>query len=526
MSKSQIKNKQSEQIINQKIDQRVKSTNKKTTITLESGKNATTMQGGLEVPIMFKEVLAGEYIKEWNIQNITRLLTPLVPTMDRLYLTIKAFFVPHTRVWEDAEKILAGKGDYDMLDDTLVTLLPHTSVNENMTKNFYFKNTLAHRYGIPYNSSATYINLLLPRGYRAIENDFLRIKEYEPKKTEWNSNNAVVQEQNALNIVTTADEIPSESYDKYMLAPAKARDGYLTNLKKNMSTNDNSDYNYAENPEDIWSHLDWENRYKDEKQRIDNAEKNDWDIIAEMGGTSPVYADRVQLLGVLDYELNYQQITQSSPEINDSSPLGTTGSFSYTNANGRLFSHKEFKQPGFIHILANINIDQKLENGIPKELLKRNVNDLYRPGLAKKELQHLDRKEINSASSAGFVAYQPAWAEYKRLPSFATGEMQSERLNKENGTTTGGVTNSQWHNMIHTTNGYIDQNYLRPVEYVNKILARNNILNLDWAEGIVDHVHIYFKDDPVMNMSEHIVKTALPILSSDLHQTEKAEKET
>ena len=136
-------------------------------------------------------------------------------------------------------------------------------------------------------------------------------------------------------------------------------------------------------------------RYENAKKRADNANKNDWDIIAEMGGTSPVVADRVQLLGEIDYEMNYQQITQTSPAFDNSGPLGTTGSFSYTKASGTLFEHKQFQQAGFIHITMFINIEKSYEAQVNKELLKASTEDFYRPGLSKKEIQTIQVAAIS-----------------------------------------------------------------------------------------------------------------------------------
>lgn len=532
MKNTQIGNKDSKQIINQKLEQHVLNSKAKTKITLEKGKSATTFQGGMEVPIMFKEILPGEYIHEWNIQNITRILTPLVPTLDRIYLTIKAFFVPHTRVWKEAEKKLAGKIDADQQSTLEEANLPFATINNATTKHSYFKTHLANKYGVPNHSSTTNINLLLLRGYRAIENDFLRVKEYEPSKIEWNETHATETENKALNWCDyeSMPEAPENIANYgYMLAPAKARKSYLTNIKKNMyDTESHYDFLNQENPNELYRHLDWQTQFNDQKQRAANAEKNDWDIIAEMGGTSPVINDRVQLLGVMDYELNYQQITQSAPEIDGSSPLGTTGSFSYTKVNGTLFSHKEFKQHGYIHILINLNVDSKVDGGIPKELLKIDINDIYRPGLAEKEEQILIDKELSAKyGSSKMIAFQPPWAEYKRLPTIISGEMQNTTLLNDPITNTPNISNSQWHNLIESDFSIINMHWLRPAYYVNKVLERNNILQqVSQEENNPARIYfnIHFHEDPIINMGEHQVITSLPIKSQDINQIDKAEE--
>lgn len=518
----------SKPIINKSIEQSVISADKKTTITLEAGKHAITMQAGLEYPIMFKEVLAGEYIDSWNIENIIRVLTPLTPTMDKVYVTLKAFFVPHTRVWKEAERALAGKHDIDQK----ITTLPSVTLNKVVTENFFYRTHLLNYYGVSNKISAnTRINILPLRGYRAIQNDYLRNKEYTNKLIEWNETTPVAGEIAAVNYITHTTNTPSTNLNAYYLARARARKSYLNNIKKDIMTNDNDMTDYqAPNGADaqiIYAHLDWQTQYNDLKQRIDNAQKTDAEIIAEMGGAQKVINDRVQLLGMIDYELNYQQITQSAPEIDNSSPLGTTGSFSYTKAQGNIFNHKHFNQHGYIHILANINIDLMVENGIPKEILKSTVDQIYRPGLAEIETQILQSNEIAAGSGSQLAAFQPAWAEYKRLPTIVASEMQTIKLNNSTDNLVS-VSNSQWHNVIPFGNGSFvyAEDLTNPAYYSNLVLARNNILTLNFTPLLpaYHNFNIYFENDPAMSMGLHKVKVSLPIKSSALNSIQKAEE--
>ncbi len=151
-------------------------------------------------------------------------------------------------------------------------------------------------------------------------------------------------------------------------------------------------------------------------------------------------------------------------------------------------------------------------------MLKTYVDDIYRPGLAKKEYQLLMKQEIsNNPSNTGSAAYQPAWAEYKRLPSWCSGQMQTKTLD----IIAGGddqyqaVSNSHWHNFKPPRNITISDNYFRPANDISKVFARNNILDpidtLGWAV------------EPFLNMSEHRVKTQLPIEEEALTQNTKAE---
>lgn len=518
MPKSQIKDTSFGQIQNNNLDMHVKNPQRKATFELERGKSVSSIQPGFEYPIMFKEVLAGETIETWKIDNITRLITPLVPTLDNVYVTIKAFFVPHTRVWVDAEKVLANKYS-DHYGDLNKTLPSYTIPYINTTKSLY-RDTLVARYGMANGAGHTKMNVLLPRGYRAIMNDFIRNKEYEAPKVEWNTTSISVNEQNSLKAYDdTTGSIWSTSY---YVEPSQTRKGYLTNIFSTLDLNPSYlvtdpavEYDYL--------HLDWEQNFRENKQRLANANKNDWDIIAEMGGTAPVRADRVEFLGKLDYELNYQQITQSAPTIDNSSPLGTTGSFSYTRADGTIFSHKHFQQHGFIHILLTVQTDKGYEEATPKELLKTSIDEIYRPALAKKETQLMYAAEVcnnSDISNNQTIAFQPPWAEYKRLPKLVTGSMRSLKLDKIDPLEPDQYSYSQWHNFpsMQGSEPTISGDYFRPFLDVNKVIERNNILIQEASD-----ISRYYNPEYFMVMNVHNVSVSSPIQADTFNDVEIAD---
>ncbi|MEM0174371.1 MAG: major capsid protein [Sulfolobaceae archaeon] len=527
MSK-QIKGLEKGTIQNNNLEQFTYSGKEKTTIKLEPGKSAITMQGNELIPIMWKEILAGEYIKEWKIDNLTRIITPLVPTMDKVFIRISAFFVPNTRVWKDAEKAQAAKYDLDFENGKTPKTIPMIDIAPNVTQKDFYKFMLLQKYGIPNNLKNTInINVLPLRGYQAIYNDYIRNKDYEPALPEWNDTIVSGTEKSRIRTPFDSASGDLDYRDGYLVRNGQTRKNYWTNIKRTVAgsaANENLNDEILNQTDNLFEHLDWETKFQELRQRADNANRNDWDIIAEMGGTAPVKTDRVEYLGDIEYELNYQQITQSAPVIDNSTPLGTTGSFSYTRANGTLFRHKEFKQNGYIHVLIQLNMDKYYESGVPRELLKINIDDIYRPGLAKTEYDIIYGAEISANGNVAVnindpIAYKPKWSEYKRLPILCSGEMQSETL-----TPTGArpqpISNSQWHNMLPSYSRVaIMPEYFNNGEEINQVLARNNVMQLQyWG----DDYEFRFIDDPVMNMSEHTVIAALPIEQSTLGSKEKA----
>lgn len=517
---TQIKGANYGQIENNNLDEHVLSPQTKNTITLESGKNAMSLKGGFEYPVMVMEVLPGTYIKDYKIDSITRLITPKVPSLDKIFVTWKAFFVPHTRVWKNAEKYFAGKYEsgYDY-DQSGSQTIPYYTLPVTFTQNTPFRDTLAARYGLPNYSADTRINALILRGYRAIENDFLRNKEYELAKVEYDTDTVTSQEEDLIEAYNLANG--NLINGGYMVAPAQTRKGYLTNIKKQLT----ADYTEMDNFSGYLEaplHLDWQTRFQDIKQRTENANKNDWDIIAELFGTEPVTADRIVKLGEVDYEMNYQQITQSAPEYDGSSPLGTTGAFSYTRADGTLFGHVNFKQHGYIHILLSVQIEKGYEESTPKELLKIYIDEFYRPALAKKEYQLMRSAEIANANGVTVgetCAFQPPWAEYKRLPRLVTGDMRTQKLTKL-GTIIEPESTSQWHNSPSTTlEKIVDGTFFRPYDDVISVLNRNNILLLD------DSSDWYNTPDVILNMSEHKTTISSPVQADTINGIDGVKKQ-
>lgn len=342
MKNTQLQGQGPKQIQNDNLQQEVLNSRVKTSKQLEPGISAISMKPGMLYPINYMEILPGTTIEELSIDNITRMLTPLVPTLDRVYIRISAFFVPHTRVWKNAEKYLARKAEAGKGIQTKE--LPAYEDMSTLNEDIRWRDNLLARYGASNKSNEQkWYNVLLPRGYKAIINDYVRNKEYEPAMLEFDTDEVGATE--ALHLENYMDDPFS---DNYWVKPCQSRKSYYNNIKKSIQETT------ITSPNSLVEHLDWQTRFIEQKQNIANANKNDWDIIAEMGGTQPVINDRTQYIGDVEYELNYQQITQASATTDNTSPLGTTGSFSYSRANGTLLRFKEFKQHGFLHFMLQL----------------------------------------------------------------------------------------------------------------------------------------------------------------------------
>ena len=72
----------------------------------------TTFDAGKLVPIFIDEVLPGDTF-EMSMAHVSRLITPLVPTMDNVDLEFFAFFVPNRLVWENWAELMGENRDDD-----------------------------------------------------------------------------------------------------------------------------------------------------------------------------------------------------------------------------------------------------------------------------------------------------------------------------------------------------------------------------------------------------------------------------
>ncbi len=65
----------------------------------------TTFDSGLLIPVHLQEIIPGDSFKT-QMHALTRLATPLHPTMDNLYLESFFFFVPNRLIWDNWQKFM------------------------------------------------------------------------------------------------------------------------------------------------------------------------------------------------------------------------------------------------------------------------------------------------------------------------------------------------------------------------------------------------------------------------------------
>lgn len=507
-------------------------------ITLEGGKSIATYDGGDLQPIMFKVVNAGEKIKKWDIESLTRILAPKVPTTDALKVTFKAGFVPMTRMVHDYDKLKANKAE---IGESLETSLPTFTVDTNavgtnipIQQHETWKTRVASFFLPNYVARNIPASVIPIRAYEEFYNAFCRNKMYQPAMPRFIEQHVTQEEKNWI-----LGNIGDITYGYGAIKKDQARNNYYTNIKNKLQdsnnegkeikdrtdlmkiyqgdgapisqafvthnneflkggTNSGPDFNQT-------AHIDWQNQIAEFRRRTNDAIKNDWEIIAELGGTTAVKTDRPEFLGEITRKLNYHQITQSAPsgDPETQSQLGSTGAFSVTMDDSTLFGYKEFKQDGIIIVTATVWSDNTYEEGIHRTAMISKTTDMFNPELAKQQIDVLLKQEVDGTTwfntgnpAANVVGFKPKYTEFDTMPNLCIRDARSRRLKKGNDGQEQTSSISQWHNMrtlqwhenLTANAGYF-------MDKTDQLIARNSLqMN-----------HGFDADDQILTASQHYV---------------------
>ncbi len=337
------------------------------------GKINSSWNGGMFKPAGWMRVMQGTKIENLKIYGQMRMRTPLVTLMDRITTTVKAFDVPLSRTWINAEKYIAqrdsatrneaGTGVTDaptkrpQLGVWYEAQAPNTiqagdaGVYEGDTDCTYWRDSVVGSYlprvctGLR-NATRDLPNLNnwmgyefmtiadLVRGYRAIHNDFNRPKETEGELIEFNDDGGTTAEDRGggtprIKVVGAAR--PYKVYTQGHLQRGRRRNNYTTNYRKTRISGEAGDMQL--NAIDTLTHAEWQDKASEMLSRAENAEKNPWDIIAEIRGSKVANQGKVKLIGEREIPMNYQQVSQSPKTLKSLLYPKVHGRFSPVTAN-------------------------------------------------------------------------------------------------------------------------------------------------------------------------------------------------
>lgn len=127
----------------------------------------STFDSGYLVPFLVDEVLPGDSYKV-KFNFLARLSTPVVPTMDNLFLDTFYFFVPYRLLWKHWEQF---NGQQDYPGASTDYLVPQTAAP---VPNGFPVGSLEDYFGIPTSVGAIKVNELATRAYALIWNEWFR----------------------------------------------------------------------------------------------------------------------------------------------------------------------------------------------------------------------------------------------------------------------------------------------------------------------------------------------------------------
>ena len=420
-----------------------------------SGYIAGSMNGGHNKVITWKKVMAGEKHYQYNLKLNMQMLTPLTPAYQNLKCTIRTYFVPNSRVWNNAEKYTAQKGGSA---ENKIKEIPNLkgkqipNITDTQEMDYYnltdtsdwrdaFISSYIPRVGVKWLSGAdemTAGNVILPsinalplRGRVAIYNDYERNKEYDPEEQEYKTDTVSQQEWDSY--------LPTKPQKrKFQQMRAKREDNYYTNYRTEYqgfeselpTPNDNS--SFIE-----WAQ--WEGKIAEARAQAENAQKNDWEIIAEIRGSKLLTEGKVQLIGKKTFNINYSAITQNTYNTNEDiqkefQVMGKQGAYSYTEVNIPLYAAMEFVEEGFIHVIATVSADTVFESGIDRNLLNCTPLDEYRPDLEGEKFDVIYEIENGTNYTNNLVAdnkvlgYKRKFSELFKLPNVVQGDMTTSDI--------------------------------------------------------------------------------------------------
>lgn len=427
-----------------------------------SGTLGGSLNGGHNKTIAWFRVMAGTRIENYQIPIQLKMLTPLCPPYGSgLTATARFYFVPDSRVWKNSEDYYAQNGGSSKTKITkkptlLNKKIPFVMIVENQDEKVCLTETTQWRdswissylprigYADVYDreefpwvdkgASLPDYDACLIRGRIAIFNDFERNKQYEEKRQEYDGDTVTEQEWNSYITVTPNDLVKNSMR-------CKRNNSYYTDYRVDAQGYglDPSQAFDKSNNIAMATWASYEAQLDELRQQAENAEKNPWDIMQEIYGTSKKLTEgKVQLLKTYTFPLNYAHVTQNSYNtaiLNNSSyrVLGEQGAYSFTDEIIQGMRYWEAIEPGYIHVILTVTADTVFERAFERTAMNVNWNDEYRPSLKDQKLDTLNYLEVESHIGAngivgggiGPIGFKRKWTEYGKLPNICGGDMST-----------------------------------------------------------------------------------------------------
>lgn len=432
-----------------------------------------SMNGGVNHVITCIPIMKNQGIKEYGINAKFHMLTPKTPAFQKLNITFDAYFVPDTAVYDAAEEFQSQKGgttkekikklpNFNGQSEEAFQLNTLTNKdtgqyivmiqNSTLWRNCFVSSYLpriSSKYGIIDQGSTEIkyyfpffegINAIPLRGYVSIYNNFLRNKEYEEEIPEFKGQ--TVTQAEVLNYQPNFTATENGRDGDYYQGRAKMPNSYYSNYRTELQgeeTDLNDIFELNTNAQLMnWANV--ESRINEYRAQAENAQMNDWDVIAKLYGGKPAVEGKPQHIGRVTSALNYSSVTQSAYNTNEQIAekyrvMGTQGAYSYTEfKNLPIVIGKKFNEAGHLHIFATVWAETVYENAFDRRLhLNITPESQYRPDLQKEKLDVLYKIETGSQYITSINNYQEIigfkrkYSEYYKLNNTLQGDVLSDK---------------------------------------------------------------------------------------------------
>jgi len=447
---------------------------------------STTMSKDHVFPILHEEVLPGDTFNI-GISWVSRLLTPLTPLMDNVFVEVHAFFVPNRLIWDNWEKFMHADYDPDAPVEYLLPVVDHSVLTDVETTYPYLK----YWPDLPFvdatstSNTDNPVNALPFRGPPLIFNEWFRDQDLQAKlpviKGDGPDTGASGQNMEIYKTTpsfwrskrkdyfTTARPWPQKGPDVLMpigdLAPVvgigkidRLYDQADKVVYETESGNTTTTYPFSSqvatdtgwyiegtaasttgNPK-IYSDLFNATAATMSQFREAATVQQMYEKDAR-GGTRytellvnhfGVYAEdfrlqRPEYIGMARARLGYQSVAQTS-EAGTTPQANLTATAASITTNNRIV--KSFSEHGQFYLFASVVHDQTYQQGLPRKYRRRTRNDFYFPTLANLSEQAILASEIlylgdGGASDDDAFGYIGRWDEYRWKESRVGGNMRS-----------------------------------------------------------------------------------------------------
>lgn len=423
-------------------------------------RHVTTFPSGYLIPVLTQEMLPGDTI---NISHdsLVRMITPIVPLMDNIYLDVLAFSCPNRLVWDDWEDFITGVKDATVPQ----VVAPVGGFTEKSLYDYM---------GCPTKVAGYSMSALYGRAHNLIYNEWIRDQNLQvevPVPTgagpDTYSDFVVRRRGKRHDYFTSMLPWPQkgDAVDIPLTGDAPVLGiGWTTNSVSAFTGIKQSDGTTVNFPAGTTTGVTWTARAQD----ISGTKYPD--IYADLSDVSAITINAlrqaIQYQGILeldarggtryvewllnafgvtaeDYRLQRPEflagsstrmtvapVAQTSATETGGTPQGNLSAFVVGGTKGtRIF--KSFVEHSMLFVYVQVRADMTYQNGLHKQFSRRTRLDFYHPMLARLGEQAVLNKEwyvqgtANPAQDIAPAGYQERWAELRYTPSRVSGGMRA-----------------------------------------------------------------------------------------------------